>query len=112
MDSADNRLTGLTDVLLWIRRRSDGQYFDFAGGWGANRTQHQMVEMDSTNNPGVYEYYFDTDGLGRDDYFYDSESATSATGPWQGWIYIGGVNVDQVNDVTIVGDGSTIPFNV
>ena len=92
-------LTGLIDVKLWIRRRSDGLYFDFAGGWGVNRTQHVMTEMDATNDPGTYEYYFDTTGMADDDYRFASESVTSASGPWAEWYYTGGMSSELLGIV-------------
>jgi len=57
-------LTGKTDILLSIRRDSDGQWFDFAdntfkaAGWTTR--QQQMTETDATNAPGNYHHDFDT----------------------------------------------------
>lgn len=62
LDLNDNFLTGLTDVLIEIRRESDGYYFDFNdstfknSGWTTR--QQQMAELDVTYSPGVYYYTF------------------------------------------------------
>jgi hypothetical protein len=64
LDAALDPLTGKTDILLSIRRVSDGQWFDFAdltfkaAGWTTR--QQQMTETDVTNDPGVYHYDFVT----------------------------------------------------
>ena len=62
-------LTGKTDILLSIRRDSDGQWFDFdageldfkASGWTTR--QQAMTETDSTNAPGEYHHDFDTSAI-------------------------------------------------
>jgi hypothetical protein len=57
-------LTGLTDLLISIRRISDGYFFDFNdltfknAGWTTRRLA--MTEISSTNAPGEYYYSFNT----------------------------------------------------
>jgi len=60
-------LTGKTDILISIRRTSDGYWYDFdddtfkTSGWTERR--EQMTETDSTNAPGTYHYDFDTSAI-------------------------------------------------
>lgn len=63
-DGAGDPLTGKTDIVLSIRRVSDGQFFDFAdltfkaAGWTTR--QQTLAEVDATNAAGDYYYDFDT----------------------------------------------------
>lgn len=60
-------LTGKTDILVSIRRVSDGFFYDFnddtfkAAGWTTR--QQAMTEIDATNAPGEYRYDFDTSAV-------------------------------------------------
>ena len=97
LDGSLSPLTGLTDVLLSIRRVSDGQWYDFnddtfkSSGWTTR--QQQMSETDSTNDPGNYHYDFDTSQItnAADDDTYEmrAESATSANMPQSGELKVG-----------------------
>jgi hypothetical protein len=64
LDGSLNPLTGKTDILLSIRRGSDGLWFDFAdltfkaAGWTTR--QQAMTEVSATNDPGAYGYAFNT----------------------------------------------------
>jgi hypothetical protein len=57
-------LTGKTDLLVKIYRRSDGQYLDWTGmtfkaaGW--TTLQQTMTEVDAVNLQGIYRTDFDT----------------------------------------------------
>lgn len=67
LDGNLDSLTGLTDILISIRRVSDGYWYDFSddtfknSGWTTR--QQAMTETDSTNDPGVYHYDFDTSAI-------------------------------------------------
>ncbi len=86
-------ITGLTDVLLEIRRESDGYYLDFNdstfknSGWTTR--QEQMAELDVTNSPGTYFYNFDTTGFSDDNYYIRVTSATAYNTPWEGELKVG-----------------------
>jgi len=99
-------VTGLTDVLLEIYRKSDGKYFDFndsafkASGWTTQAGV--MTEMDATYSPGVYYYDFDTTNHSsqfvEETYFMTVNSATGANDPLYGELKVGGF-VDQIGMV-------------
>jgi len=103
-------VTGLTDVLLEIRRESDGYYLDFDDSTFKNSSwttrQEQMAELDVTNSPGVYFYDFDTTGLSDDNYFIRVSSATAYNTPWEGELKVGGY-VDDL-DATISSRASEV----
>jgi hypothetical protein len=67
LDGSLSPLTGKTDILLSIRRVSDGFWYDFnddtfkSSGWTTR--QQQMTETDSANDQGVYHYNFDTSAI-------------------------------------------------
>jgi hypothetical protein len=67
LDGALSPLTGLTDILISIRRISDGFWYDFADdtfkNFGWTTRQLAMTETDSSNDPGVYHYDFDTSAI-------------------------------------------------
>ena len=93
LDIVSAFVTGLTDVLLEIRRESDGFYLDFNdstfknSGWTTR--QNQMAELDVTNSPGTYFYNFDTSSLSDDNYFMRVTSATAHNTPWEGELKVG-----------------------
>ena len=93
LDIVSAFVTGLTDVLLEIRRESDGFYIDFNDstfkntGWTTR--QNQMAELDVTNSPGTYFYNFDTSSLSDDNYFLRVTSATAHNTPWEGELKVG-----------------------
>ncbi len=93
LDIVSSFVTGLTDVLLEIRRESDGFYFDFNdstfknSGWTTR--QNQMGELNITNSPGTYFYDFDTTALSDDNYFLRVTSATAHNTPWEGELKVG-----------------------
>ena len=103
LDADGDPVTSLTDVLIEIRRVSDGQYYDFndntfkASGWTTR--QQQMSELDVTNSAGVYYYDFNTTGLSADKYFIRVSSATAENMPAEGHLTVGGY-VDSI-DTTI-----------
>ena len=93
LDIVSAFITGLTDVLLEIRRESDGYYLDFNdstfknSGWTTR--QQQMTELDSTYSPGTYFYDYDTTGFSDDNYFIRATSATAHNTPWEGELKVG-----------------------
>ena len=93
LDIVSDFVTGLTDVLLEIRRESDGFYLDFNDstfkntGWTTR--QNQMAELDVTNSPGTYFYNFDTSSLPDDNYFLRVTSATAHNTPWEAELKVG-----------------------
>jgi hypothetical protein len=62
LDGSLAPLTGKTDILISIRRVSDGFWYDFndstfkSSSWTTR--QQVMSETDATNDPGVYHYNF------------------------------------------------------
>lgn len=67
LDDALDPLTGKTDIVLTIRRVSDGQYLDFndmtfKGSLWTTREQ-VMTEVDATYDAGAYYYDFDTSAI-------------------------------------------------
>jgi len=92
-------LTGLIDILLEIRRNSDGFYLDFndlvfkTAGWTTR--QKIMTELDATNSAGVYYYDFNTSGYADDTYFFRATSATAYNMPQESELKVGG----YVNDI-------------
>jgi hypothetical protein len=93
LNISGTKVTGLTDVLLTIRRNSDDYYLDFddntfkASGWTTR--QKVMGEKDATNSAGVYFYDWDTSGFDDDQYHLEVSSITAANSPWADWVYIG-----------------------
>lgn len=102
-NSSGAPVTGLTDVLLEIYRKSDGKYFDFndttfkSAGWTTR--QQVMTELSATYSPGVYYYDFDTTGHSsayvEESYLMTVTSATAANDPLYGELKVGGY-VDQI----------------
>lgn len=103
MNSAGSPVTGLSDVLVEIYRKSDGKYFDFndetfkSSGWTTR--QQAMTELSAIYSPGVYYYDFDTTGHSsafvEENYLITVTSATSANDPLYGELKVGGF-VDQI----------------
>jgi len=64
LDGSLSELTGLSTVLLSIRRTSDDFWYDFNDKTFKNSLwttrQQVMSEVDATNDPGVYAWDFDT----------------------------------------------------
>ena len=113
LDDAAVALTGLTNVLLTIRRKSDDQFWDFddstfkASGWTTR--QGVMTEVDATNEPGTYYYSFNTNTLADDVYYMYVTCASAANVPQASELKVGGyvdyldssiqtvdTNVDQI----------------
>jgi len=102
--------TGLSDVKLEIRRRSDGKYFDFSdetfksSGWTTR--QGVMTELDATNSAGAYYYDFDTTGHSaaytEEDYFIRVTSASGGGVPNEGELHVGG----YVNQIGVFEGGA------
>lgn len=67
LDSSMDPVTGKTDLLLQIRRISDGWYLDFndmtfkGSGWTTRQTP--LTETNATNDPGAYHYDLDTSAI-------------------------------------------------
>ena len=101
-------LTGLTDMLIEIRRKSDGYYYDFSDttfknvGWTTR--QQQMSELDATYSVGVYYYDFNTTGLSDDEYFIRVTSVTAINSPQEGELKVGGY-VDDISTLLKVQTG-------
>jgi len=115
LDGSLDPITGKTDILLSIRRVSDGYWFDFDAGEldfknsGWTTRQKAMTETDSTNDPGVYHYDFDTstiDNPAADDTYearVDQSPGTDAKNvPLTGEIKVGHFidDIDQALSVT------------
>jgi hypothetical protein len=113
LDGSLDPLTGKTDILLSIRRVSDGQWYDFsddtfkASGWTTR--QEQMTETDATNDPGTYHSDFDTSAItnaAADDTYevrVDQSPGTDAANlPLVGEIKVGGFvdDIDQALSTT------------
>lgn len=113
LDGSLDPLTGKTDILLSIRRVSDGQWYDFnddtfkAIGWTTR--QQQMTETDATNDPGTYHHDFDTSAItnaATDDTYevrVDQSPGTDAANvPQVGEVKVGGYvdDVDQAISTT------------
>lgn len=59
LDQGGTLLTGLTiGVQIW--RKTDGQFWDGASAYQVADPALSATEVDDTNNPGVYQYDFDT----------------------------------------------------
>lgn len=95
VDSSGDTLPALSDVLLSIRRQSDGQYLDFddntfkASGW--TTIQQTMSVLDATNSAGIYTYNWDTSPHSEDTYTMRIESATADNPVLVGELKVGGV---------------------
>lgn len=67
LDAALDPVTGKTDLLLSIRRKSDDFFYDFdddtfkTSGW--TDRQVALTEVDATNAPGEYAYDWDTSAI-------------------------------------------------
>jgi hypothetical protein len=94
LDSNGSSITGLSDVLLSIRRISDGYWLDFDdntfknSGWTTR--QQAMTEIDAANDAGKYKYDFDTSGYADDTYQMRAESASASNFPQIGELKVGG----------------------
>ena len=90
-------LFGLTDVILQIKRKSDGFFLDFSdntfksSGWTEKTSQLNEI----SDMTGTYFYDFDTDGLQNDNYFVRVTSITADNSPWEGELKVGGI-IDEV----------------
>lgn len=103
LNASGATVTGLTNVLLEVRRKSDGKYFDFddntfkTSGWTTR--QGVMTELDGTNSAGVYYYDFNTTQhstvYGEETYFMRVTSSSAANDPLEGELKVGGY-VDQI----------------
>ncbi len=113
LDADGNPATGLTDVLLSIRRwyNNQWQWKDFAdntfksSGWTTR--QIVMTEVSASLEPGVYYYNFDTTGFPDSDYEFWVESNTAANLPGRGELKTGGYvdNLDAaISDVKLKTD--------
>lgn len=108
LDGALSPLTGLSDVLLSIRRVSDGYWYDFDDstfkntGWTTR--QQVMTEVDATNDSGVYSESFDTSVITNptaDDTYELRVDCVSAVNVPQ----VGEIKVGQfVDDITFLKD--------
>ncbi len=93
LDSSSDPATGLTDVLLFIRRTSDGYFLDFddntfkASGW--TDIDKVMTEIDAANDAGKYKYDFDTSGFSDDTYELRSTCASASNFPQTGELKVG-----------------------
>lgn len=97
LDGSLSPLTGLSDVLLSIRRVSDDFWYDFSDdtfkstGWTTR--QQVMAETDATNDPGAYDYDFDTSAITNaaadDTYQLRVDCASAANVPQTGELKVG-----------------------
>ncbi len=93
LDAAGTLLTGLVNVLLRIRRDSDGFYYDFADDTfkaSPGTIEIAMTEVDATELPGVYRYEFDlgivTNETLNDVYHFRINAASAVNQPQEGII--------------------------
>jgi hypothetical protein len=102
VDNSGEPVTGLSNVLLTIRRVSDDYWLDFndntfkASGWTTR--QKVMAELDATNDAGVYYYDFDTSGFPDDTYQMRVECVSGDNVPQTGELKTGGY-VDNISDI-------------
>lgn len=113
LDSTGALLTGLVDVTTIIRRYSDDEYWDNAA-FQTTSTDLAMTEVSAAEAPGQYDYDYVTAGLPDGQYYIVANSPTAANSPWEGFLEVAdfSVDVNKINSVIIVGNGSTVPFNV
>jgi hypothetical protein len=99
-NSSNVLVAGLTDVLVEIKRVSDGYYLDFNDntfkntGWTTR--EQQMSELDASNSIGVYYYDFDTTGFSEDKYFIRVDSVSAVNMPAEGELKVGGY-IDDID---------------
>lgn len=115
LDGSLDPLTGKSDILISIRRKSDGYWYDFdddtfkASGWTTR--QQAMTETDSTNDPGVYHYVFDTSVITNataDDVYMirvDQSPGTDAANLPQTGELKTGIHIDQIQLINDVEGG-------
>jgi len=102
-DDSGNALTGLTDVLLKLYRKSDG-YFYTGSMWQDNTATIVMAEEDSTNKPGWYYYDFDTSGLNDDVYYFEVTSVSAIVG----FLAVGELRVGYyIDEIKFIYDEAT-----
>lgn len=94
LDSSGNPMTGLTDVLLRIRRTSDDYFLDFDDNTFKNSDwtdiDEVMAEINATNDAGRYKYDFDTSGFPDDTYEVRINCASAENFPQTGELKVGG----------------------
>jgi hypothetical protein len=110
LDGSLAPVTGLSNVLLSIRRVSDDFWYDFnddtfkSSGWTTR--QQQMSETDSTNDQGVYDWDFDTSSITNaatdDTYVLRVDCASAENVPQQGEIKVGAFMDDLDSPVSEV----------
>lgn len=105
LNSATAPLTGKTDILVWIRRNSDGLTYDwndstFKAYGSCTTPQQALTEVDSTNYPGQYKVNWTSPSA--DDIYQvtidQSPGTDAANVPQRGEIRVGGW-VDDVPDI-------------
>jgi hypothetical protein len=111
VDAAGTPLAGLADVLLAIRRVSDGYWLDFAdntfktSGWTTR--QQTMIEISPSLDPGKYYYDFDTTGFSDDDYQIRADCVSAANFPLIGEVkaggYVGNLDAAVSSRATVAG---------
>jgi len=111
IDADGNFLTGLSDVLLTIKRKSDGAYLDFSDNTfktlGLVNVSVVMAETDVALFPGSYFYDFDTTGLPVDTYFMRATSVTAANMPQEGDLQVVNLNLQLADISTVVDNNNT-----
>lgn len=101
LDENGATVTGASPVIT-IRRLSDDYFFDFndstfkASGWTTR--EGTMIEVDATNDAGVYSYDFNTAGLSADKYYIRTHLSTAANSPQTNELVVGSF-YDDVADV-------------
>jgi len=121
VDDSGNPLTGLSNVYIYIQRKSDKYWFDFDDNTFKNSAwtsvYYVMSENDATNNPGGYYYDFDTSAitnLVNDDTYYIVITCSSASNsPLYGEIKVGDFvdNIDsQISNLPTLSEieGSSV----
>lgn len=86
-------LTGLSNVLLAILRKSDNFYLDFndntfkSSGWTTR--QIAMTQLSASLSPGDYYYNFNTTGFSDNEYFLRVTCSSAVNMPLEGEIKVG-----------------------
>ena len=95
LDSVGVPVTGLDNVLLEIRRISDGFWLDFndntfkLSAWTTR--QQVMTEIDAINDAGKYKHNFATTGFSDDTYQIRASSVGASNFPQFGELKVGGL---------------------
>lgn len=88
LNSSNVEVTGATATIK-IRRISDDKYWN-GSGFQVSSTTIGMTELDSSEDPGIYYYDFNTSGLDDDTYMIVMDANTGSNIPQTSEIKVGG----------------------